>query len=61
MALTYEKLLKQLHRMSPIALKQPVQLRDYGNEETHEAIDFIPLVTVGEDVPTFQIGFHERE
>ena len=61
MALTYADLLKKLHRLSPMALKQSVQLRDYGNEETHEAIDFIPFVTVGEDIPTFQIGFHERE
>jgi hypothetical protein len=60
MALTYQELLEKLYEMSPLELKQPVQLRDYGNEETHEAIDFIPLA-IGSKPQIFQIGFHERE
>ena len=64
MALTYQELLKQLHRMSPANLKKPVQLRDYNNEETHEAIDFVPVMEAGShsDGPqNFQIGFNDFE
>ena len=59
--LTYEELLKQLHRMSPLNLKRTVQLRDYANEETHEAVDFIPCQTVGTNETEWQIGFNEPE
>ena len=51
MTLTYQDLLEKLYEMSPEERMKPVQLRDYGNEETHDAEDFV----------SSQIGFNGAE
>jgi hypothetical protein len=62
MTLTYQDLLEKLYEMSPEDRMKPVQLRDYANQETHEAIDFVPVMTTDSDKPeAFQIGFNDSE
>ena len=51
MTLTYQDLLEKLYEMSPEERMKPVQLRDYGTEETHDAEDFV----------SSQIGFNGAE
>lgn len=41
--LTYSELLKRLEEMSDAELAQPVMVRLYIAEETHEVVDFIPV------------------
>jgi hypothetical protein len=54
--ITFQDLLEKLYEMPPLERMKPVQLRDYNNDETHEAIDFIPCQTdAGQQ---WQIGFN---
>jgi hypothetical protein len=62
MPITYQDLLEKLYEMSPEDRMKPVQLRDYSNQETHDGIDFVPVMTTDSDKPVaFQIGFNDVE
>ena len=62
MPITHQDLLEKLYEMSPEDRMKPVQLRDYGNQETHDAIDFVPVMSTDSDKPAaFQIGFNDVE
>lgn len=57
--ITYNDLKKVLDKMSVGELEMPVQLRDYANQDTFAAIDFLPLCPDSVFGQQFQIGFNE--